>query len=69
MYVFLPHYARCDDGCALGVEAVHHGRKEVEFVLDGVGDEVGIDEDGVGGCKRGIVGEEERGGHLWAGKC
>lgn len=34
-------------------------------MLDGVGEEVGVDEDGVGGSEGGVVLEEE--GGLWGG--
>lgn len=55
------HDARGDCGDAFGVEGVHEGGEEVEFVGDGVGEEVCVEEDGVGGLEGGVVGEEEGG--------
>ena len=63
----LGHDAAGDDGRALGVEAVHHGGEELELVLDGVGEEVGVDQDRIGGLQGGVVLEEEGGWHLGAG--
>lgn len=68
--VFLPeflefgHYAGGDDRDAFGVEAVHHGGEELEFVLYGVGEEVCVDEDVVGWGEGGVVLEEEGGLHV-----
>ena len=36
-------------------------------MVDGVGEEVGVDEDLVGGLEGGVVGEEHAAGDLWAG--
>lgn len=49
-----------------GVQAVHEGGEEREFVVHGVGEEVGVDEDLVGGLQGGVVGEEHGGGDLGA---
>lgn len=57
------HDAGGDCRDAFGVEGVHEGGEEVEFVGDGVGEEVCVEEDGVGGLEGGVVGEEE--GGLW----
>jgi len=54
----LGHDAARDDGLAGGIEGVHEGGQEREFVVDGVGEEVGVDEDLVGGLEGGIVLEE-----------
>lgn len=54
------------DGDAFGVETVHHCGEELEFVLDGVGEEVCVDEDVVGGDEGGVVLEEEGGADLWS---
>ena len=37
--------------------------------MDGVGKEIGVHEDGVGGSKGGVGLEEEGGRDLWAGRC
>ena len=54
----LGHDAIGDDDAAGGVQSVHQGGQEIELVLDGVGEEVGVEEDGVGGLEGGIVLEE-----------
>ena len=53
-----------DDGCRLGVQAVHHGGLHVQLAADGVRDEVCVDEDGVGRDEGCFVLEEEGGGNL-----
>jgi hypothetical protein len=58
------HHAGGYDGVAFRVEGVHEGFKEGELALDGMGEEVGVDEDGVGGNEGGVVLEEEGGGYL-----
>ena len=60
----LSHDAIGDDGRAFRVQAVHHRRQHLEFFLDGVGEEIGVDEDGVGRDEGGVVLEEEGGGDL-----
>ena len=60
----LGHDAVGDDGNALGIQTVHHGRLEFEFVLHGVGEEIGVDEDGVGRDECRVVLVEEGGGDL-----
>jgi len=45
----LAHDAVGDAWDAFGEEAVHHGAYHVHFVFDGEVDEVGVDEDVVGG--------------------
>lgn len=60
------HYAGCDYGRGLGVQKVHEGLVELEFCLDGVGQEVGVDQDGVRRPEGGVCLEEEGGGDLWA---
>lgn len=60
----LGHDAAGDDGVALGEEAVHHGLEERQLALDGVREEVGVDEDAVGRHERLVVLEEERRGEL-----
>ena len=52
------------DRCAFCVQAVHHGWEELEFVLDGMREKIGVHEDGVGRAERRIVLEEEGGGDL-----
>lgn len=37
--------------------------------MDGVGEEIGVHEDGVRGPEGGVGLEEEGGGDLWAGRC
>lgn len=46
----LSQHAVCHDGDAFGVEAVHHCRNYFKLVLDGVREEVRVDQDGVRGC-------------------
>ncbi len=41
-FLQLRHDAVGDDGDAFGVEAVHHGGEQLELVLDGVREEVGV---------------------------
>lgn len=60
----LRHDAAGDDGGALGVQAVHHGLEERQLALHGVAEEVGVDEDAVGGYQGFVVLEEERRGEL-----
>lgn len=62
----LRHDAIGDDGDTFGVEAVHHCLEQLELVLDGVGEEVRVDEDGVGRDEGGVVLEEEGRGDLGA---
>lgn len=50
---------------ALGIQTVHHGLDNVEFVADGEADEVGVDEDVVGRGEGGVVLEEEGRGDLF----
>lgn len=64
----LGHDARRDDRDALRVEGVHHGLEEGQLALDGVGEEVGVDEDGVGRHESRVVLEEEGGGDLGTGR-
>ena len=47
-----------------GVQAVHHPANELQLILQAEVDEVGIDENAVGGHERSVVREEERGGDL-----
>lgn len=57
----LGHDARGDDGRRLRKQQIHEGLLEVEFPAHGVGEEVCVDEDAVGGTE-GFVGHEEHGG-------
>jgi hypothetical protein len=52
------HDAVGNDGNAFGVEAVHHRGQHFELLLNRVGDEVGVDQDGVGRYQSGVVLEE-----------
>lgn len=63
----LGHDARRDEDLALGVEGVHHALEELDFAGDGVGEEVGVDDDLVGGHEGGVVLEEHGGGCLGDG--
>ena len=56
------HDAIADVGDALAEEAVHAGFEDIQFVLDGKVDEIGIDEDAVGWSECVIMREEEAGG-------
>lgn len=58
------HDAVGDARDAFGEEAVHHRPNDVHFVSDGEVDEVGIDQDVVGGAQLGVVLEEEGGDGL-----
>ena len=49
---------------ALGVEAVHHRGQELQLVLNGMREEVGVDEDAVGGNESLVVLEEQSGRDL-----
>lgn len=49
-----------DDRRTFGIKAVHHCGDDFQFVLNGVGYEVGIDEDGVWGGQGGVILEEKR---------
>lgn len=62
----LSHDAGGDDGLAGGVKTVHECREERELVVDGVGEEVGIEEYLVGWLEGGVVSEEHGGWDLWA---
>ena len=57
----LGEHTGCDYGSAFGVEGVHHCGLQLEFLLDGVGEEVCVYKDGVGGDEGGVVLEEEGG--------
>ena len=57
----LGHDAVGDDDAAGCVQGIHEGGQEIELVLDGVGEEVGVEEDGVRGLEGGVVLEEEGG--------
>lgn len=56
----LGKYAIRDDRDTFGVQTIEHGRNNLEFVLNGMGDEIGIDKYRVWGSKRSIVLEEHR---------
>lgn len=58
----LSDYTIGDIGDALAQEAVHTGLEDIEFVLDGEVDEVGVDQDAVRGTESVVVSEEETGG-------
>ena len=58
-----------DDGRAAGVERVHECRQEGQFVVHGVREEVGVDEDLVGGLKGGVVLLDEEHGGRGLGGC
>lgn len=45
----LGKYAIGDDRDTFGVQAIEHGWNDLEFVLNRVGDEIGIDQHGVWG--------------------
>lgn len=64
----LGHDAGCDYGRGFGVEQVHEGFVELELGVDGVREEVGVDEDVVGWPKGGVGLEEEGGRDLRAGR-
>lgn len=53
------HDTISDTGCTLSVQAIHHGFDNVELVLDGKIDEVGIDKDLVRRSQGGIMFEEQ----------
>jgi hypothetical protein len=60
-----------DVGNALAKQAVHTRLEDVQLVLDGEVDEVGIDEDAVGRTQGVIVSEEKTGrllGTMWEGR-
>jgi hypothetical protein len=59
------HDTICDDRDTFGVETVHHGGKQFEFLLHRVGEEVGVDEDIVWRNKGGVVLKEQGGRDLW----
>lgn len=63
----LGHDAGCDDWRGFGVQEVHEGFVELEFGLNGVREEIGVDEDGIGRAEGGVGLEEERGGDLGTG--
>lgn len=65
-FLQLGHHAVGDDRRGFGVQAVHHRLDQLELLLDAEVDEVGVDEDGVGGAERFVVLEEEGGGDLGA---
>ncbi len=58
-FLELGHDAGGDDGRGFGVQEVHEGLVELEFSVYGVGEEVGVDEDGVGWAEGGVGLEEE----------
>ena len=60
----LGHDAIGDDDAAGCVQGVHQGGQEIELVLDGVGEEVGVEEDGIGRLEGAVVLEEEGCGRL-----
>jgi hypothetical protein len=62
----LSNRAVCNYRDTFRVETIHHCREEFEFLLDGVGEEIGVDEDGIGRDEGGVVLKEEGGGYLWA---
>jgi hypothetical protein len=53
------HDAGGDDGCGFCVEEVHEGFVQLELAVDGVREEVGVYEDGVGWAEGGVGLEEE----------
>jgi hypothetical protein len=65
----LGHYASGYDGRRFGVEEVHERLVELELSVDGVGEEIGIYEDGVRRAEGGVGLEEERRRDLWAKRC
>ena len=60
------HHAGGEGGEAGGVEGVHQRWQEGEFVVDRVREEVGVEEDAVGGLEGGVVVEEHGAWDLWA---
>lgn len=58
-FLQLCHDAVCDVGYALAEEAVHASLEDVQFVLDGKVDEVGIDKDAVWWSKGIVMCEEQ----------
>ena len=52
------HDAGCDYGSNRGVQTVHHGLQEVEFVVNSMGEKVGIDQDRIWRLKSFVVHEE-----------
>ena len=52
------HYAIGDTWRSHCIQAIHHGFDEIEFILDGKVDKVGIDEDLIWRCKGGIMFEK-----------
>lgn len=59
-FLQLGKYAVGDDWGALGVETIHHGRNDIQFVLNGVGDEVGVNKNGIRGGEGRVILEEKR---------
>jgi len=49
-----------DDRNAFSIQTVHHGRNDLELVLDGVGNEVGVDKHRIRGGESCVVLEEKR---------
>lgn len=67
-FLQLGHYAGCYYGRGFGVQEVHEGLVKLELCVDGVREEVGVDEDRVG-RPQGSVGLEEEGrGDLGTGR-
>jgi hypothetical protein len=64
----LSHDAGGDDGDAFSVEAVHKRREQVQLGADGVGEEVGVNENRVRRDEGGVGLEEESGRDLGAAK-
>lgn len=62
----LGHDAGCDDRGGFGVEQVHESLIDFKLVGNGVREEIGVDENGVGRSKSGVGLEEEGRGDLWA---
>lgn len=68
-FLQLGHDAGGYDGRGFCVEQVHEGLVQLELGVDGVREEICVDEDGVRGPEGSVGLEEEGGGDLWAGGC
>jgi hypothetical protein len=63
------HDTGCDNGGGFGIEEIHEGLVKLELGVHGVGEEVGVYENGVGRAKGSVGLEEECRGYLWTVEC